>query len=378
MSRPDRPGAGNRRGALTAAVVAAVLVVAGLAVVVVRQSADSTTPTAVATIRPVRPSDPLVIQVQTTESPTTTAALPPATAAPPTTAAPASTPAAADPAPEAPAPRNNSGSVYAGLGTWVDVFDWDPAHTNGNPSVTPASVDRMAAVGVKTLYLQAARPEDDASPGDLVAPDILAAFLQRAHANGIAVVGWYLPHLGDVADDMRHLQAMLDFAPGGRGFDSISVDIEWRNSVADPDERSARLVDLSKRLRAAAGGLPVSATVMPPVVTDVMSPTFWPRFPWHSIAPLFDVWLPMDYWTNRADDSPYRDAHRYTSDNIRLLREDLGDPGAPVHAIGGIGDKATLDDYQGFVAAANEQGVIGLSMYDFGTTAAAAWPILRG
>ncbi|HEX8770941.1 MAG TPA: hypothetical protein VF711_09260, partial [Acidimicrobiales bacterium] len=140
----------------------------------------------------------------------------------------------------------------------------------------------------------------------------------------------------------------------------------------------ARLVDLSRRLRAAAGGLPVSATVMPPVVTDVINPAFWPNFPWHSIAPLFDVWLPMSYWTNRSDDSPYRNAHRYTSDNIRLLREDLGDSGAPVHPIGGIGDKATQEDYEGFVAAANEQGTIGLSMYDFGTTAPGAWPILRG
>ncbi|MDQ6928633.1 MAG: hypothetical protein M3159_08215, partial [Actinomycetota bacterium] len=246
------------------------------------------------------------------------------------------------------------------------------------PTVTPASVERMAAVGVKTLYLQAARAEDPSSPGDLIHPGILAAFVQRAHANGIAVVGWYLPHLGDVADDMRHLQAMLDFAPGGHGFDSISVDIEWRNSVADPDERSARLVDLSQRVRAAANGVPVSATVLPPVVTDVISPTFWPRFPWHQISSLFDVWLPMDYWTNRADGSPYRDAHRYTADNIRLLREDLGDSGAPVHVIGGIGDKATLDDYQGFMAAAGEQGVIGVSMYDFATTVPEAWPILRG
>jgi hypothetical protein len=238
----------------------------------------------------------------------------------------------------------------------------------------------MVAAGVKTLYLQAARAEDDRAPGDLLDSDVLAALVRRAHAAGLHVVGWYLPHFGDVADDMRHLQAMIDFTPGGQHFDSISLDIEWRNSVSDDGERSARLVDLSQRLRAAAGaaGISVSATVMPPVATDVINPAFWPGFPWHEISSLFDAWLPMDYWTNRSDDSPYRDAHRYTADNIRLLRRDLGDPNAPVHAIGGIGDKATLDDYRGFVAAAQEQGAMGISMYDWPTTASAAWPILRG
>jgi hypothetical protein len=367
----------SRRAILSAAVLAALLVVAGIGVIVARQSDSSTAPTAVVTMMAPRPADPLVIQVETTEAPVTAAAPPATVAAAPAPAAPAEA-AAPAPDPEPVSPRNDGGSVYAGLGTWVDVFDWDPDHTGGNPTVTPASVERMAAVGVRTLYLQAARPEDPSSPGDLVQPGILTQFVERAHANGIAVVGWYLPHLGDVADDMRHLQAMLGFAPGGHGFDSISLDIEWRNSVADHDERSARLVDLSQRLRAAAGGMPVSATVMPPVVTDVINPAFWPNFPWHSIAPLFDVWLPMSYWTNRSDDSPYRDAHRYTADNIRLLREDLGDSGAPVHPIGGIGDRATIEDYQGFVAAANEQGAIGLSMYDFGTTVSEAWPILRG
>ncbi|HUQ63023.1 MAG TPA: hypothetical protein VM121_04655 [Acidimicrobiales bacterium] len=370
----------SRRATLTVAVLAALLVVGGTGVLIARQADDKPAPAAVVTMLPGPQPDPLVIQVETTEARVVAEA--PATTAAPATAAPAAPAATVAPEPDSGpvTPRNDTGSVYAALGTWVDVFDWDPDHTNGSPRITPSAVDRMAAVGVKTLYIQAARPEDEASPGDLVHPEILSSFIQRAHANGIAVVGWYLPHLSDIADDMRHLQAMIDFAPGGQRFESISLDIEWRNSVPDHDERSARLVDLSQRLRAAAsgGGMSVSATVMPPVVTDVINPAFWPRFPWNSIASLYDVWLPMSYWTNRSDDSPYRDAHRYTSENISLLRANLGDPGAPVHPIGGIGDKATLEDYQGFMAASSEQGAIGVSIYDFGTTAADAWPILRG
>jgi hypothetical protein len=261
-------------------------------------------------------------------------------------------------------------AAYQGLGTWVDVFDFDPDHTNGRPpSVTPAAVDAMAAAGVRTLYLQAARPQDPASPGDLVQPDLLAEFLSRAHADGMRVVGWYLPYLSDVGDDLRHLTAMLGFAPDGGGFDSVAVDIEWRNAVPDAAARSAQLVELSHQLRAAAGSRSLGAIVMPPVVTDVINPGFWPAFPWHEIAPYYDVWLPMAYWTNRTQPE-YRDAYRYTTDNVRMLRNDLGQPEAVVHVIGGIGNAATAEDYQGFAQAAAEQATVGRSVYDWATTGA--------
>jgi hypothetical protein len=123
--------------------------------------------------------------------------------------------------------------------------------------------------------------------------------------------------------------------------------------------------------------LPLGAIVMPPVVTDVINPGFWPNFPWRGLRPLFDAWLPMSYWTNRSADSPYRDAYRYSADNVRLLRQDLGDPAAPVHVIGGIGDTSTTADYQRFGRASADTATIGRSIYDWATTAAGAWPILR-
>ena len=61
-------------------------------------------------------------------------------------------------------------SPYAGLGTWVDVYDWSREFTGGRPVVGPADVDAMAAAGVQTLYIQTAKAEDT---GDLVDPDLL-------------------------------------------------------------------------------------------------------------------------------------------------------------------------------------------------------------
>src|SRR6266436_541485 len=48
------------------------------------------------------------------------------------------------------------------------------------------------AAGIRTLYLQAAVDSPRAS-GALEAPDLLGAFLTRAHAVGMQVVAWYVP-----------------------------------------------------------------------------------------------------------------------------------------------------------------------------------------
>ena len=47
---------------------------------------------------------------------------------------------------------------FTGLGAWVDVFEYVPAFlpAPGPPTVVPATVDDLAALGVHTLYLQAA------------------------------------------------------------------------------------------------------------------------------------------------------------------------------------------------------------------------------
>jgi hypothetical protein len=267
--------------------------------------------------------------------------------------------------------------VFSGLGTWVDVFDFNPAHAEGEPSVSPEDVDVMAAAGIRTLYLQAARPQDRAAPGDLTSPDLLADFLERAHAKGMAVVAWYLPHLSDLADDRRHLDAIVDFRVRGHRFDGVSLDIEWRAGVPDPRLRSERLVELSRQLREKAAGLPVGAIVLPPVVTDIINTNYWPGFPWQGLRGFYDAWLPMGYWTERNRGSPYADARRYTADNVRMVRDHLGDPAAVVHAIGGIGDESSADDYRDFLAACEDTDVVGWSVYDWDTTDAEAWAVLR-
>jgi hypothetical protein len=252
--------------------------------------------------------------------------------------------------------------AYDGLGAWVDLFDL------ADGTVGPDAVDAMADAGVRTLYLQAARESTDGapSPPGVSDPALLGRFLVRAHERGLRVVGWYVPRFGDVDRDLAHLQAISSFDVLGHRFDGVAVDIEWRESVTDPAERSARLVELSERFRADVGDQAVGAIVMPPVQLEVVNPGFWPGFPWRDLAPLYDAWLPMNYWTERTASSGYRDPTRYTVENLDRLRADVGDD-APIHVIGGLGADLGAGDIDAFATAVDDHGAVGASVYDWAT-----------
>jgi hypothetical protein len=259
------------------------------------------------------------------------------------------------------APR--SASVYGGLGVWVDAFDFSPSYLGGVPApVTPDVVDEWSALGVRTVYLQASRP-DDRSPGTLLEEGLLAEFLLRAHAADMLVVGWYLPTFADVDADLERLLAIAEFDALGHRFDGLAVDIEYIEAVPEPDERSARLVELSTQLRDARPGEALGAIVPPAVQLEVVNPAFWPRFPWRALDGSYDVWLPMAYWTTR--EPPYRNPYAYSEESTRRMRANIGRPDVVVHLVGGIGDATTLDDLDSFRRAVVDTGAIGASLYDW-------------
>jgi hypothetical protein len=276
--------------------------------------------------------------------------------------------------PAAPA-RATDVEPYRGLGAWVDVFDYAPrVQTGGHtPPVDVGSVDDMAKLGVRTLYLQVGR--NDAKPARaLVDAPQVRAFLGAAHRVGIAVVAWYLPSLDDVAADFRPLEGIDHLRVNGRGFDGIALDME-STDVADVAQRNRRLVKLTQRLRDLVGhDMPLGAIVYPAVQLELLNLGLWPNFPYRQLEPSIDVWLPMVYFTFR--DAPYRDPVKYTTDSVDRLRARL-DHDAAVHVVGGIADTITTDDYRAFVRAAKLTKAVGYSVYDYNTTASRAWPWLR-
>ena len=270
-------------------------------------------------------------------------------------------------------------SPYRGLGAWVDAFDYAPAYYRPREGrqVAPEDLPALAAQGVRTLYLQAAR-RDELSPEGIVDRALVGRFLLAAHGAGMRVVAWYLPKFGDLEADLANLALLRDFRADGHRFDGIAVDIEYRRDVPEAEELNRRVVELSRRLRKAAPDHPLGAIVYPPVLFDVIHPTFWPGFPWSDLAGGYDVWLPMAYWTEVPASSAYRDAYRYVEEGARRLREVLSDPSALVHVIGGVADAATVADVAGFVRGVRQAGAAGWSLYDYRTTSASEWEVLRG
>ena len=275
---------------------------------------------------------------------------------------------------DAPPPRTLD--PYRGLGTWVDSYDFDPAYVPGDITVAPSDLADMAAHGVRTVFLQSSR-SDRRAIGLVSDPWLLAGFLLAADRTGMAVVAWYLPKWSDDDEDLDRLLAIDRFSVLGRRFDGLAVDIEWNRDGLGAIERSDRLVNLSDRLRRTVGDDPLGAIVMPPVITDEINLAYWPGFPWGEVAPLYDVWLPMGYWSFRSEE--HADPAFYVAQNIRRLRADLDDPEALVHAIGGIGAAdgsalvdpgeplATIDDLAPFVGALVSEGAVGGSIYDWAT-----------
>ena len=253
---------------------------------------------------------------------------------------------------------------YVGLGTWIDVYDW--SETYGGGAVGPADIDRIASLGVQTVYIQATRWDADTI---ILEPDRLLALIKRARAKGMRVVAWYLPDLGDPSNDMQRITAIAQLP-----VDGLALDIESR-SVDDVNDRNQRLLALSAWLRQQLPGEVLSAIVLPPVVMEDVNPNYWPNYPWAGLAPYFDVWQPMAYWTNRRDE--WRDAYAYTTANIDRIRQHIGNTDAIVHPIGGIGDETTPDDVTAFQQAAADRRCVGGSVYDYRTTGDDLWPGLQ-
>ena len=255
---------------------------------------------------------------------------------------------------------------YRGLGTWVDLYDvraWD------DPA---AAVEDMEAHGVRTLYLETSNYH---WPSALNRPAAMSSLIEQAHASGMQVVAWYLPGFSDPAKDYRRSRAAIDFrSVAGQKFDSFTLDIE-ASVVKDVALRNTRLRALSNRIRAAVGiSYPLGACIPSPAGM-AMHTSYWPQFPFKTLAGIYDVFVPMGYYTYHGDG--YANAYRDTRDNIRIIREKTGRPGVPIHVIAGDAAKSSGGETTAYVRALRENGALGGSMYDWATTGDASWRALR-
>ncbi|MFL6204910.1 MAG: hypothetical protein ACJ739_06135, partial [Acidimicrobiales bacterium] len=315
--------------------LAVAMVAAGLAVIAARRDAlPAAAEAAAAAAGPARPTR--AIEVPPSAPTTTTrpaATTKTKTVARPAPARPQAAPLVATPddldvraATSARTARERPWSLgpYEGVGVWLDVYDWTNALTGGHPQVRFEDIDRMAKLGIQTIYIQTAHRR---SPSNVIEGDRLVPLIDRAHRRGMAVVAWYLPTLEDVNLDLRRLVAATKLP-----VDGLAVDIESL-AVPDPTRRNLRLLDLSKRLRAAVGERAIGAITPSAVHLQVVNPNFWPAFPWRQLGNTYDVMLPMSYWSVRRPE--WHSGERYIGSDIDRIRLSTGKLDIPIHAIGG-------------------------------------------
>lgn len=281
---------------------------------------------------------------------------------PPPASAPAPAPPPAPPPPVRLVPTPERLRAFAGLSTWVDLYDTQR---------TPHEQIRAArAGGVQTVFVQSARFN---SPADIHDPGRLGALIEAAHDAGMRVMVWYIPDFVDLVADERRARAAMTFrTPRGDTADAFGLDIETE-FVPDPAERTQRLLALAAALRGWAGpDYPMAAIVLPPLQLD-LRPGWWPQFPYAQLRASFDVFIPMSYSSYRGQDAGT--THAWNLRNVDELRARAGDEKLFVHLAGGIAD--ALPELDAFLRAAEDARVVGAGLYDLHTTRADAWPLLR-
>jgi hypothetical protein len=255
--------------------------------------------------------------------------------------------------------------MYRGLGTWVDMYDaraWD------DPA---AAAQDMLSHGVRTLYLETSNYHWSTA---INRPAAVNGLIRECHARDIKVVAWYLPGFTKPSlDYARSMAAVRYRTPDGQKFDSFALDIE-ASLVKSISTRNSRLKTLSAKIREAVGKDYPLGAIIPSPAGMAKNATYWPRFPYKAVAAVYNVIVPMGYYTYHGDG--YANAYNDTRANVLIIRTQTGRASIPIHVIAGDAAKSSASETLAYVRALRETGCIGGSMYDWATTSAASWSAL--
>jgi hypothetical protein len=253
--------------------------------------------------------------------------------------------------------------AYRGMGAWIDLYDY-VLRTHMDAGAMAANLKQR---GVRTIYLQTGRWN---LPGDIADATAAAAVVEAAHANGISVVGWYLPGFADIGRDVRASLAVIGFrTPSGQGFDGFAADIEDNRAVGRRLAAfNAGVAAYSVKLRSEAPSGSVLGAIVPDAKNNMRAPGLWAGFPWPEIAREYDVVMPMAYWSVvKRGCAAGSNAEAYMREVMSLTQSQMGTP-KPMHPIGGIADCTTAKEIEEYVNVGVEQGWLGGSIYDVLTT----------
>ena len=229
----------------------------------------------------------------------------------------------------------------------------------------------MASHGVRTLYVETANSRSAFALKDSSA---LTTFIREAHAHGMKVVAWYLPDMNNGSTDYNRIAQAIGFRTSdGQEFDSFALDIE-SSVVKSESARNAALQALSSKIRALVGPSYALGAIIPSPTGLAKKAGYWDSFPYASIAQVYDVFVPMSYYTFHGQTASA--AYADTLSNVRILRAQPGCASKPIHLIGGLAENSSTSELQSFVRAARETGCVGASFYEWAGTTSTHWKAL--
>ena len=231
--------------------------------------------------------------------------------------------------------------ITDGKGIWVNIWNYPE-----NPALY---CEYLQEHDINTVYLQISRSNTPA----IKHPEKLNEILKEAHKRNIKIIGWTYPFLKDpVADAEKFITAAKYTSPEGERLDSIASDIE---EVTDQKSISK----YSSRIRSKMGSdFELIAITFSPVLKRA-NPK---HYAWKTIADNFDILCPMTYWTWNKEYRSEKGAYQYTANTIKLIKEYTNNPNVRIHLIGD-GQKTSLEELSGFLKAASDNGVKGVSIY---------------
>jgi hypothetical protein len=128
---------------------------------------------------------------------------------------------------------------------------------------------------------------------------------------------------------------------------------------------------LAARLRSAVSPDYPLGAIIPSPVGMARHPHYWPAFPYAQLARIFDVFVPMAYFSHYVRSAPA--VYDYTRNVVLTIRQQTGDAAVPIHVIGGLADGASAAAVAAFARATSDCGVDGASLYEYPQTTAEQW-----